>query len=137
MLKYRTVPRKNPQTKEVKFYAQLEHVTPMTLDALAKDISDSCTLTLHDVKAVISALEEHISKALRYGKSVRLRDLGSFYPTLSSDGVENEKDFKSTLIKSVNVVFRKSAKMMYGFNVENPEIKFMRVGDEDESTTNG
>ena len=93
MLKYRTVPRKNPQTKEVKFYAQLEHVTPMTLDALAKDISDSCTLTLHDVKAVISALEEHISKALRYGKSVRLRDLGSFYPTLSSDGVENEKDF--------------------------------------------
>ena len=137
MLKYRIVPRKNPQTKEVKFYAQLEHVTPMTLDALAKDISDSCTLTLHDVKAVISALEEHISKALRYGKSVRLRDLGSFYPTLSSDGVENEKDFKSTLIKSVNVVFRKSAKMMYGFNVENPEIKFMRVGDEDESTTNG
>lgn len=137
MLKYRTVPRKNPQTKEVKFYAQLEHVTPMTLDALAKDISDSCTLTLHDVKAVISALEEHISKALRYGKSVRLRDLGSFYPTLSSDGVENEKDFKSTLIKSVNVVFRKSAKMMYGFNVENPEIKFMRIGDEDESTTNG
>ncbi len=137
MLKYRVIPRKNPQTKEVKFYAQLEHVTPMTLDALAKDISDSCTLTLHDVKAVISALEEHISKALRYGKSVRLRDLGSFYPTLSSDGIENEKDFKSTLIKSVNVVFRKSAKMMYGFNVENPEIKFMRVDDEDESTANG
>ena len=137
MLKYYVTPRKNPQTKEIKYYAQLDHVTPITLDTIAQEISDSCTLTLHDVKAVISALEEHISKALRYGKSVRLRDLGSFYPTLSSDGVENEKDFKSTLIKSVNVVFRKSAKMMYGFNVENPEIKFMRVGDEDESTTNG
>ena len=131
MLKYRVIPRKNPQTKETKFYAQLEHVVPVTIETLAKDISDSCTLTLHDVKAVLSALEEHISKALRFGKSVRLRDLGSFYPTLSSSGAETEKDFKTNMIKSVNVVFRKSAKMMYGFNVNNPEINFMRTDNTD------
>ena len=131
MLKYRVIPRKNPQTKEVKFYAQLEHVVPVTIETLAQDISDSCTLTLHDVKAVLSALEEHISKALRFGKSVRLRDLGSFYPTLSSRGAETEKDFKTNMIKSVNVVFRKSAKMQYGFNVNNPEINFMRTENGD------
>ena len=135
MLKYRVIPRKNPQTKEIKYYAQLENVVPVTVETLAKDISDSCTLTLHDVKAVISALEEHISKALRFGKSVRLRDLGSFYPTLSSSGAETESDFKTNMIKSVNVVFRKSSKMKYGFNVNNPEISFMRIDNTEAANT--
>jgi predicted histone-like DNA-binding protein len=130
MLKYYVTPRKNPQTKEIKYYAQLDHVTPITLDTIAQEISDSCTLTLHDVKAVISALEERITKALRYGQSVRLRDLGSFYPTLSSHGAENEKDFKTSMIKSVNVVFRKSSKMKYGFNVKHPEINFAKMGED-------
>ncbi len=127
MLKYRVIPRKNPQTKEVKYYAQLEHVVPITVDALAQDISDSTTLTVHDTKAVISALEEHIMKALRKGNSVRLRDLGSFYPTLRSRGAETEKDFKTEMIKSVNIVFSKSAKMQYGFAVNNPNITFKRT----------
>ncbi|MBO5698563.1 MAG: HU family DNA-binding protein [Bacteroidaceae bacterium] len=126
MLKYKVVTRKNPQTNEKKFYAQLISVTPITLDSLAQDISNSCTLTLHDIKAVVSALEEHICRALRNGQSVRLRDLGSFYPSLNSKGADTEEEFTTSLIKSVNVNFRKSSKMQYGFAVNNPEITFQR-----------
>ena len=87
---------------------------------------------MHDVKAVVSALEEHIMKALRKGNSVRLRDLGSFYPTLRSRGAETEKDFKTEMIKSVNIVFSKSAKMQHGFAVNNPNITFKRTDTPEE-----
>jgi predicted histone-like DNA-binding protein len=137
MLKYTVIPRKNPVTKETKFYAQLEPVTPITLDSLAQDISNSCTLTLHDIKAVVSALEEQIIKNLRNGQSVRLRNLGSFHPTLSSKGAVSTEDFKTSMIKSVNVVFRKSAKMMYGFNVSNPDIHFARINNDEEEVVEG
>jgi predicted histone-like DNA-binding protein len=135
MLKYKVVGRKNPQTKEKKFYAQLLEVTPITLDSLAQDISNSCTLTLHDIKAVVSALEEHISRALRNGQSVRLRDLGSFYPIIISKGADTPEEFTSNLIESVKVQFRKSSKMQYAFSLNNPEITCHRQALAGEAAT--
>lgn len=135
MLKYKVVGRKNPQTKEKKFYAQLLQVTPITLETLAQEISSSCTLTLHDIKAVVSALEEHIARALRNGQSVRLRDLGSFYPILISKGAETPEKFTSNMITSVKVHFCKSSKMQYAFSVNNPEITFQRQALAEEAET--
>ena len=55
MFKYRIIGRKNPQTKEKKFYAQGEPVNPVSLSDIANEISGMCTLTAHDIKAVLSA----------------------------------------------------------------------------------
>ena len=52
MLKYNVVARKNPQTKELLYYAQLVPVTAVGLSALAAAISNECTVTIHDIKAV-------------------------------------------------------------------------------------
>lgn len=47
MLKYNVVARKNPQTKELLYYAQLVPVTAVGLSALAAAISNECTVTIH------------------------------------------------------------------------------------------
>lgn len=72
MLKYNVVARKNPQTKELLYYAQLVPVTAVGLSALAAAISNECTVTIHDIKAVLSALEEKVISYLQSGMSVRL-----------------------------------------------------------------
>lgn len=122
MLKYNLVARKNPQTKEPIFYAQIAPVTPLPLTALSEAISRQCTVTVHDVKAVLSALDEHITAALLNGQSVRLGDLGSFRATIKSASVKDANDFKPTHIKGINVCFTKGSTMRYKFSTKNPDL---------------
>lgn len=104
MLKYNVVARKNPQTKELLYYAQLVPVTAVGLSALAAAISNECTVTIHDIKAVLSALEEKVISYLQSGMSVRLGDLGSFHPTVNSRGAATPEEFSSTNLRGVKVV---------------------------------
>lgn len=128
MLKYNVVARKNPQTKELLYYAQLEPVTAVGLSALATAISNECTVTIHDIKAVLSALEEKVIMYLQSGMSVRLGDLGSFHPTVSSRGAATPEAFTSTNLRGVKVAFSKSSAMRYGFSLKNPNLQLVRNG---------
>lgn len=132
MLKYNLVSRKDPQTKETIFYAQIAPVTPLPLLAMCEAISRQCTVTVHDVKAVLSALEEHITTALLNGQSVRLGDLGSFRATIKSASVKDAKQFKPSLIKGVNVCFSKGSAMRYKFSIKNPDLTIVMNSKEKE-----
>lgn len=63
------------------------------------------TVTRHDVKAVVSALEEFICRALVNGYSVRLGDLGSFRTTVKSEGQETAEAVTADTITAVRVQF--------------------------------
>ena len=126
MLKYSLISRKNPVTKEFAFHSNLAPVTPIKLNELAQDVSDACTLTVHDIKAVVSALEERIYKALRNGQSVRFGDLGSFHPTLSSAGTATIEDFKKENIRGIKVRFTPSSRMHHELSLQNPSVKLAR-----------
>lgn len=127
MMNYRVVAKKNPITKEVKYYVQLAPVTPTKLASLADAISKECTVTVHDVKAVLSAIQEHILRLLIDGKSVRLGDLGSFHPTLCSDGAATADEVTTENIRRVRVRFRCSKVMRNGLQLTNPEMSFRRM----------
>ena len=129
MLKYHVVSKKSPVDQSVKFYARLAPVTPINLKNLAEPISEACTVTIHDVKAVISALESQIVRELRNGNSVRLGDLGSFRPTLSSKGAATAEDFTAGHIKSVNVRFYSSPNMRFELSKANPSVVFQNEGE--------
>lgn len=133
MLKYNLVARKNPQTKEMLYYAQLQPVTAVGLSELAAAISTECTVTIHDIKAVLSALEEKVIAYLQSGMSVRLGDLGSFHPTINSRGTATPEEFKSSNVRGVKVIFTKSSTMRYGFSLSNPNLRIMRVGGSEET----
>ena len=128
MLKYSLIARKNPITKESLYYANLAPVNPDGLDELAQDISNSCTLTVHDIKAVLSALEECIYKTLRNGQSTRFGDLGSFHLTISSSGAATEEEFSKENLRGVKVRFIPSSKLRYEMSMSNPNVKFLRQG---------
>lgn len=122
MLKYNLVSRKNPRTQAPIFYAQIAPVTPIDVTSLSEAISRQCTVTIHDVRAVLSALDEHIASALLQGQSVRLGSLGSFRPTLSSTAKATAKEFKTSDIKGVNVRFTKGSSMRYKLSLKNPNL---------------
>ena len=124
MIKYNVIPRKNPINKEVKYYAQMAPVNPVTLNDVAEAIASNCTVTLHDCKAVLSALQEQIALQLRNGNSVRLGDLGSFHPVVKSSGALSADEFSTAHIKGLKVCFNMSSQMRYMLSKQNPSVKF-------------
>ena len=129
MLKYNVIARKNPMDKTVKFYSQLVSPNPIKCQQLAQIISEKCTVTIHDVKAVLSALEEEIVNNLRNGASVRLGDLGTFRATLSAKGAQTRDAFATKNIQRVNIRFKGSSNMRHKLSVLNPDVQFMKAGD--------
>ena len=132
MLKYKVIPRKNMLTDVVLFYGQIKPDVAVKLDELVENISQECTVTRHDVKAVLSALQEQMYKAIRSGRPVYLGDLGSFRPTISTQGVEDKEDFKSNNIRSINVRFRPSPEFRYQISKKNPFVSFQNVSPKPE-----
>ena len=66
MINYKAIKRQNPQNKgEYKWYPSIVLTNPMLLDELAEAIALNCTVTAHDIKAVLSAMQEQIIFALR------------------------------------------------------------------------
>ena len=132
MIKYNVIPRKNPINKEVKYYAQMAPVTPVTLGDVAEAIASNCTVTRHDCKAVLSALQEQIALNLRNGNSVRLCDLGSFHPVMKSSGALSADEFSTSHIKGIKVAFNMSSQMRYMLSKQNPAVKFEVVKPEEQ-----
>jgi len=56
-----------------------------------------------DIRGVIIALENVIVNELGNGKIIRLDKLGSFYPSLSSDGADTEGAFNVSMIRGAKV----------------------------------
>ena len=106
---YVIIARGNPlkPTEPKKFYAQAVSSGELTFRKLSKEIAEgSTTVSDTDVLAVLNDLIKILRRHLENGKIVRFGDFGSFQITISSDGVEDEKKFNSSKIKSAKVTFR-------------------------------
>jgi predicted histone-like DNA-binding protein len=73
---------------------------------MSERIQQTCTVHKSDVYAVLVALEDVITDALKAGEIVRLGDLGSLQIGISSKGAETEDDFNDALIKKARINFR-------------------------------
>ncbi|AHW58861.1 DNA-binding protein, histone-like, putative [Draconibacterium orientale] len=104
MLKYKLIEKANPRdlTAPKKFYAS--HVSSGR-KTISRDIEDKSSLSRGDISNVLDNLVDQIPKYLLDGQTVSLGDLGSFRLTLSSEGAEQEKNFKSNMIKNVKIIF--------------------------------
>ncbi|MNK97649.1 hypothetical protein D3C87_1179930 [compost metagenome] len=89
-----------------KWYASVFNDGEITIDDLVKQIEKFFALSEADIRGVIIALENVIQEQLANGKIIRLDKLGSFYPSLSSEGVVKEADFTSANIRSAKVNYR-------------------------------
>lgn len=111
MIQFVTKGKKNPINKTIRFYAQIAPVEAVSLDDIVAEIEHSTTLSEADIKATLVALQYHIIRHITGGRAVRLGDLGSFRPTMTSRGVTEAKDVTAAQISSVRCRFTPSARM--------------------------
>ncbi len=123
MLTYKVVERQNALTKQLQYYAQVSPVTPVTLDQIVELIEKRSTVTSADVKAVLDALQFEVRNALVDGKSVRLGDLGSFRPTLSSRSALSADAFLPANIKGVRVRYVPSAALKNDLKLDRVSLR--------------
>ena len=105
---YSVSPRINPRDKDAtpKFYGHVQASGDISLREMAERIQQTCTVHKSDVFAVLVALEDTITDALKGGEIVRLGDLGTFQIGISSKGALNEEDYDESLIKQARINFR-------------------------------
>lgn len=89
-----------------KYYASIKTDTELTVDDLVEQIEKFSALSEADIRGVIIALENVIQKELTNGRIIRLDKLGSFYPSLSSEGSLTAEEFNVSLIKGAKVNYR-------------------------------
>ena len=128
MIKYKVVERENPVTRVKTYFAQVAPVEPVTLEQVVKRIEKSSTVSSADIKAVLDALQFEVIQSLQDGKSVRLGDLGSFRPTISSRSAESAETFLPSNIKRVRVQFSPSATMLEEMSLD--RLSIHRMGEE-------
>ena len=97
-VKYVLLEKRNPMAPEEpkKFYAQAKSSGSITLRALAKKITQRCTVNAADTVAVLEALSRLLNEELAEGKIVRFGDFGSFQITLGSEGADTGRKENST-----------------------------------------
>ncbi len=71
---------------EKKFYATVVTQGETSTDELIEKMKDHCALHKADIIRMMIALQSAIQEELVNGKIVRLDWLGSFYPSISSEG---------------------------------------------------
>ena len=122
MIHYKIQEKKSPRTGTSKYYVQIAPTVPVSRSAIISQIEKITSLSSSDVKACLDALEYCITEAMKEGKSVRLGDLGSFRPTLSSFGTTERNKANSTLIRFVRVRFTMSGQM--GLDLQPERLEF-------------
>ena len=107
LYQYKT-PRINPRDKEAapKYYGHVQASGDIDLREMAERIQQTCTVHKSDVFAVLVALEDITTDALRGGEIVRLGDLGTLQIGISSKGAVTEEDYSDSLIKKTRINFR-------------------------------
>ena len=105
---YSVSPRINPSEKGTppKFYGHVQARGDVSLREMSERIQQTCTVHKSDVYAVLVALEDVITDALKGGEIVRLGDLGTFQIGISSKGALTEEDYDESLIKKARINFR-------------------------------
>jgi predicted histone-like DNA-binding protein len=129
---YNVVEKKNnlDKNKAVKYYAQVKKAGLMTEESLENQLEKMSTLTIGDVKNVLSNAQSVILDALRKGNVVQFGSIGTFGVGVRSKGTDTVKEFNATKINHVHVNFRASNAMREMM----AKIKFTKLG---ESVTGG
>ena len=137
---YSVSPRINPRDKEAapKYYAHVQANGDTNLREMSERIQQTCTVHKSDVFAVLVALEDVITEALKNGEIVRLLDLGTLQVGISSKGALTEKDYDESLITKTRINFRPGTALMNMLaNLTFQKVKVKSSKADEEAETGG
>lgn len=114
MINYSINMRLNPQKREEpeKAYGVAQYTEKMSLEEFAEHISShNSVYDKADIQAVLTKAVQCMREQLIEGKKIELGDLGEFYVTLNSVGVDAPEDYNPAIhVKKVNVNWTPGAK---------------------------
>lgn len=113
MIQYVIKEKKKPGTEDYKFYGQVRQTGVIGIRELCNLVAEKCTLTPADILASINALESEIINQIKQGNSVRLGDLGSFRPSLTSEGAATAEAWGVNMVKRVRAIYTPSSEMKH------------------------
>lgn len=93
------------------FYAQSINNGYVPFDELCQEISDMCTLTSADVKAVLDRMNYVLDKNLRAGRIVQFGEIGNFRMAVGSSGSITKEDFKMSQVRKPKIIFTPGKKL--------------------------
>jgi len=108
---------------EKKFYASPVLDGEMSLPEMTKAIEKICTVSGADILAVLYALVDVSIDNLSNGTIVRLGDLGSLRPSLSSEGRTTADEVNANAVKSASVLFTPGTRIKQMLSV----VKFKKA----------
>ena len=119
MAKFRKVKnnRKNSPTRGM-IYGRAVVNRVVHTSAIAKKITERCTVTEPDILAVINALMTEISANIAEGNKVVLDEFGSFKLGIRTSPAVNAKKFTSANIKNMYVIYSPYSVMDQGKRVK-------------------
>ena len=119
MAKFRKVKnnRKNSPTKGM-IYGRAVVNSVVHTSAIAKKITERCTVTEPDILAVINALMTEISANIAEGNKVVLDNFGSFKLGIRTSPAVSAKKFTSANIKNMYVIYTPYTFMDHGKRVK-------------------
>ncbi len=134
---YSVSPRINPRDKDAapKFYGHVQANGDISLREMAERIQSTCTVHKSDVFAVLVALEDVITDALKSGEIVRLGDLGTLQIGISSKGAATEEDYTEDLIKKARINFRPGSALvgaLSGLTFQKVAVKYTKDEEEED-----
>lgn len=144
MAKFRKVKnnRKNSPTKGM-IYGRAVVNRVVHTSAIAKKITERCTVTEPDILAVINALMTEISANISEGNKVVLDNFGSFKLGIRTSPAVNAKKFTSANIKGMYIIYSPYSVMDQGKRVK-PMLSGIKMeemteynGIEDEENAGG
>lgn len=112
-MKYKLIQKANPLKPgtERKWYASPVKTGTINNYQLSKGIAGKSFLARGAVMNVIENIVDEIPRYLIEGYSVNLNNFGTLRLSLSSEGVEDPKEFTSDNITNMKVVFTPSAEL--------------------------
>ena len=134
---YSVSPRINPRDKDAapKFYGHVQANGDISLREMAERIQSTCTVHTSDVFAVLVALEDVTTEALKSGEIVRLGDLGTLQIGISSKGAATEEDYTEDLIKKARINFRPGSALvgaLSGLTFQKVAVKYTKDEEEED-----
>ena len=100
-----------------KWYAQASLDEELSIDDLVRKIEKFSSFSEADIRGIIIATENVIKEEIANGKVIRMDVLGSFYPSLSSEGVLEEEEFTPANIKNVRLMFRPGRRILQALSL--------------------
>ena len=134
---------KNNNSKSVaygKTYGRLVyHDTVNTSDLCRHMMKHGTIFTSDVVKGVVEKFIQCFEELLLEGNKIKLDGLGTFYLSINTFGVANEKDFTANNVKAIRVKFigDQSKESEYATKILTQKARFRSLGEETPSEEEG